>query len=112
MGADAAEFNVQLAPNDFPLFIADRLAFSQASGTVQVPLFLEKRDCITSYERLQKNSAATNYKASKLPEKPILRITTLNDELFSMEKGTRPGQTQLAMYATAEDVNKAVEIFK
>jgi len=108
--ADAAEFNVKLAPNDFPLFLADRLAFSQVDGTIQVPLFLAKRDCITSYERLQKNSG--NYKASSLPEKPILRVTTLNDELFSMEKGTRPGQTQLAVYATAEDVNKAIELFK
>jgi len=108
--ADAAELKIMLAPNDFPLFVADRLAFSKVGAGIQVPLFLEKQDCLTSYERLQKSSGEG--KKSTLPEQPIIRATTLNDELFSMEKGSRPGQTQLAFYASAEDVNRAIGLFE
>ena len=70
----------------------------------QLPLFLEQKDCITSYTRLRASKTS-------LPEQPNIRSTTLMDELASMEKGTRPGMSQLAFYATAEDVNKAVEMF-
>ncbi|KAI2507819.1 hypothetical protein MHU86_6599 [Fragilaria crotonensis] len=101
--ADAAELKIDLSSSDFPLFVADRLAFASPNGGLQVPLFLEKRDCLTSYNRLR----GTNL---NLPETPNIRSTTLNDELFSMEKGTRPGMTQLSFYASADDVNKAIEL--
>jgi hypothetical protein len=45
-----------------------------------------------------------------MPEAPTVRVTTLNAELFSMEKGTRPGVTQLAFYGTAEDLLKASDL--
>jgi hypothetical protein len=64
---------------------------------------LEKQDCATSYSRLR----GTNL---NLPEVPNIRVTTLKDQLLSMEQGTRPGLTQLSFYASADDVNKAVEI--
>jgi len=103
--SDAANQNIDLSTNDFPLFVADRLAFANPNGGLQVPLFLEKADCETSYQRLKGNN-------KNLAENPTLRVTTLNDEIYSMEKGTRPGMTQLVIYANADDVNKAVELVK
>lgn len=99
---DAAAFNMDLAESDIPLYIADRLAFAGPSGP-QLPLFLEKADCFTSYDRLRSSS-------SKLPETPNIRTTTLLDTLNSMEKGTRPGVSQLAFYSSAEDLVKATEM--
>lgn len=58
---------------------------------------------MTSYSRLRGSNL-------NLPETPNIRSTTLNDQLFSMEKGTRPGMTQLSFYASADDVNKAIEL--
>lgn len=101
--ADAASQKLDLANNDFPLFVADHLAFGSQNGGLQVPLFLEKADCVTSYKRLRGSN-------KNLAEDPTVRVTTLNDEIYSMEKGTRPGMTQLSLYANADDVNKAVEM--
>mmetsp|Transcript_23388 Transcript_23388/g.38705 ORF Transcript_23388/g.38705 Transcript_23388/m.38705 type:complete len:338 (+) Transcript_23388:155-1168(+) len=101
--ADAADAKLDLDANDFPIFVADRLAFGDPNGGLKVPLFLERSDCLTSYTRLRGSNL-------NMPETPNIRTTTLNDELFSMEKGTRPGMTQLNFYATAEDVNKAVDL--
>jgi hypothetical protein len=99
---DAAEMNMDVGTNDIPLFVADRLAFQGSKGP-QVPLFLEKADAITSYNRLRESSGAS----TRLPEAPTIRSTTLLDELRSMEKGTRPGVSQLAFYATADDLLRA-----
>ena len=100
----AAEFKMELADGDFPLFVADRLAFASPKGP-QLPLFVDKEDCITSYERLRGGK-------SSLPEQPNIRTTSLLDTISSMEKGTRPGVSQLAFYATAEDLSKASEIYQ
>ena len=99
-----AEFNVDLADGDVPFFVADRLAFAGAKGP-QLPLFTDKNDCIYSYQRLRESS-------KKLPEIPNVRVATLMDEIYSMEKGTRPGVSQLAFYGHAEDLSKATEIFQ
>jgi hypothetical protein len=99
---DAAELNMDVDANDIPLFVADRLAFQGSKGP-QVPLFLEKADAITSYNRLRESSGAS----TRLSEVPTIRSTTLLDELRSMEKGTRPGVSQLAFYATADDLLRA-----
>lgn len=99
----AKEFNMQLADSDIPLFVADRLAFAGPKGP-QLPLFADKNDCIMSYQRLRQGK-------SSLPEQPNIRTASLLDELYSMEKGTRPGVSQLAFYATADDITKAAEIF-
>ena len=96
----ATELDLKLAANDIPLFVADRLAFA-GSGGAQVPLFFEKEDAISSYQRLQQQSG------SKLPAEPKIRATTLLDELNSMEKGTRPGVKQLEFYAAADDLMRA-----
>lgn len=61
---------------------------------------------MTSYNRLRGDSN------SKLPETPNVRTTTLLDTLTSMEKGTRPGVSQLAFYATAEDLLKATDMMQ
>lgn len=98
----AKEFKMDLQANDIPLFVADRLAFAGSKGP-QLPLFVDKSDCELSYQRLRSGK-------SSLPEKPNVRTTSLLDELYSMEKGTRPGVSQLAFYATAEDVNKAASM--
>ena len=98
----AKEYNIDLTENDIPLFVADRLAFASSKGP-QLPLFLSKDDCILSYQRLREGK-------SSLPERPNIRTATLLDELYSMEKGTRPGVSQLAFYATANDVNKAAQM--
>ena len=99
----AKEFQLDLGGgNDIPLFVADRLAFASSDGP-QVPLFLDKDDCVLSYQRLREGK-------STLPENPNIRTTTLMETLNSMEKGTRPGVSQLAFYATADDVNKAAEM--
>lgn len=100
----AEEFKMDLADNDLPMFVADRLAFANPKGP-QLPLFLDKDDCITSYQRLRGGK-------SNLPEQPNIRTTSLLDTITSMEKGTRPGVSQLAFYATAEDLSKASEIFQ
>jgi Tic22-like family len=93
---DAASFQMNLAESDIPLYVADRLAFASNSGP-QLPLFLEKADCLTSYQRLRRSS-------SRLPEIPNIRTTTLIDVLESMKKGTRPGVSQLAFYFSVEDL--------
>jgi hypothetical protein len=95
----AKEFNMNLADSDIPLFVADRLAFASPKGP-QLPLFSDKSDCVASYQRLRAGK-------SSLPEQPKIRSTSLMDELYSMEKGTRPGVSQLAFYGTADDVDKA-----
>ena len=67
-------------------------------------MFLEKEDCITSYNRLRKAGG------NKLPEEPNIRTTTFFDIVQSMEKGTRPGVRQLQFYATADDLLRASEM--
>jgi hypothetical protein len=96
----ATEFDLKLDANDLPLFVADRLAFA-GSGGAQVPLFFEKEDAISSYQRLQQQSG------SKLPAEPKIRATSLMDQLNAMEKGTRPGVKQLEFYAAADDLMRA-----
>ncbi len=99
----AKEFDMNLLTSgDIPLFVADRLAFASSSGP-QVPLFLDKADCVLSYQRLRQGK-------SSLPEQPTIRTTTLFQTLESMEHGTRPGVGQLAFYATTEDLMKASEL--
>jgi Tic22-like family len=94
--------NTALRDGDIPLFVADRLAFAGNRGP-QLPLFLENADCRTSYDRLRQSS-------SRLPETPNIRTTTLMDVLESMEKGTRPGVSQLSFYSSAEDLVKATDL--
>lgn len=96
----AAEFDLKLEANDLPLFVADRLAFAAAGGA-QVPLFFEKEDAISSYQRLQQQSG------SKLPAEPKVRATSLLDQIETMEKGTRPGTKQLEFYAATDDLMRA-----
>lgn len=100
----AKEFNMKLAENDIPLFVADRLAFASPRGP-QLPLFTDKSDCVFSYQRLREGK-------NSLPEQPLIRTASLLDELNSMERGTRPGVSQLAFYATADDVTKAAELLQ
>mmetsp|Transcript_14048 Transcript_14048/g.20515 ORF Transcript_14048/g.20515 Transcript_14048/m.20515 type:complete len:366 (+) Transcript_14048:589-1686(+) len=100
---DASSLSMTLADGDIPLFVADRLAFASPEGP-QVPLFLTKADVITSYNRLRES------KGSRLPEEPTIRSSTLFDELFSMEKGTRPAVSQLQFYATNDDLLRASEM--
>lgn len=99
---EAKEFNLELSNSDIPLFVADRLAFGSPKGP-QLPLFLDKNDCITSYRRLRQEK-------SSLPEEPNIRTSTLLETLISMERGTRPGVSQIAFYSTAEDLLKLTEI--
>ena len=99
---DAADMNMELLESDIPLFVAERLAFQSSKGP-QIPLFVEKADAITSYNRLREASGAS----TKLPEQPTIRSTTLFDELNSMEKGTRPGVSQLAFYGNTNDLMRA-----
>jgi hypothetical protein len=47
---------------------------------------------------------------NRLPETPTIRTSTLLDVLYSMEKGTRPGVSQLAFYASADDLLQATEM--
>ena len=98
----AKEFNVELSNSDVPLFVADRLAFGSPKGP-QLPLFLDKDDCITSYNRLRNGK-------SSLPEQPNIRTSSLLETLVSMEKGTRPGVSQLAFYSTADDLLRLTEM--
>ena len=100
---DARETNTILKQNDVPIFVVERLAFASNNGP-QVPLFLEKNDAILSYNRLRESGG------NKLPEEPVVRTTSLLDVLDSMERGTRPGVSQLAFYGNAENVLKADEI--
>eukprot|EP00550_Attheya_septentrionalis_P012243 CAMPEP_0198306168 /NCGR_PEP_ID=MMETSP1449-20131203/58281_1 /TAXON_ID=420275 /ORGANISM="Attheya septentrionalis, Strain CCMP2084" /LENGTH=351 /DNA_ID=CAMNT_0044008717 /DNA_START=36 /DNA_END=1091 /DNA_ORIENTATION=+ len=100
---DAAETKTDLADGDIPLFVADRLAFAGDAGP-QVPLFFEKADCITSYDRLRES------RGDRIPAQPNIRSTTLMDELYSMEKGTRPAVSQLQFYSTADDLMRASEM--
>ena len=91
-----------LKDGDIPLFVVERLAFAsnEVGGGAQLPLFTERDDAITSYNRLREGG-------SKLPEEPIIRTTSLLDVLESMEKGTRPGVGQLVFYGKADDVLRA-----
>jgi hypothetical protein len=98
----AKEYNIDLTPNNLPLFVADRLAFASSKGP-QLPLFLDRADCILSYQRLREAKPS-------LPERPNIRTTTLLDTLDSMERGTKAGVGQLAFYSTAEDLNRAAEL--
>mmetsp|Transcript_14377 Transcript_14377/g.29002 ORF Transcript_14377/g.29002 Transcript_14377/m.29002 type:complete len:144 (+) Transcript_14377:2-433(+) len=97
---DAAGAKLDLGENDLPLFVADRLAFA-GSGGAQVPLFFERDDAIASYNRLREQGGG------KLPAEANIRVTTLLDELNSMEKGTRPGVKQLEFYPAADDLMRA-----
>jgi hypothetical protein len=97
------EFNVgDLSKSDIPLFVADRLAFASPKGP-QLPLFLDKADCIASYKKLRNGK-------SSLPEEPTIRTSSLLETLITMEKGTRPGVNQLAFYATEQDLTKVAEL--
>lgn len=96
----AADMDLKLETNDLPLFVADRLAFAASGGGAQVPLFFEKEDAISSYQRLQQQSG-------KLPTEPVIRATSLLDQLETMEKGTRPGTKQLEFYAATDDLMRA-----
>ena len=98
----AAEMQTDLMENDIPLFVADRLAFAGSKGP-QLPLFTDKDDCVFSYRRLRQGK-------SNLPEQPTIRTASLREVLYSMEKGTRPGVSQLAFYAKADDLTKAAEL--
>lgn len=97
------DYSDQVRDGDVPLFVADRLAFAGRNGA-QVPLFLRREDCVTSYARLRESGG------SKLPEAPIVRTTTLFTVLDSMERGTRPGVGQLEFYTTEKDLFKASEL--
>ena len=99
-----SDFNMDLAENDLPLFVADRLAFAGPKGP-QLPLFVDKNDCVYSYQRLRNGK-------STLPEQPNIRTTSLLDTIASMEKGTRPGVSQLSFYANADDLSKASELLQ
>lgn len=98
----AKEFDMAVAESDVPLFIADRLAFASTKGA-QLPLFLNRDDCVTSYKRLRQAK-------STLPEQPNIRTTTLLETLISMERGTRAGASQLNFYATAGDLLQLTEM--
>jgi hypothetical protein len=100
----AKEFKMDLAESDIPLFVADRLAFAGPKGP-QLPVFVDKNDCVFSYQRLRQGK-------SSLPEQPNTRTSSLLDTLNSMEKGTRPGVSQIAFYATADDATKAAEMLQ
>ena len=100
----AKQLDLETSQSDVPLFIADRLAFASTKGA-QLPLFLNKDDCITSYKRLREAK-------SSLPEQPNIRTTTLLETLISMEKGTRPGVSQLNFYATAGDLLRLTEMYQ
>ena len=95
---DAKETGTTLKEGDVPLFSVARLAFAGSGGQPQVPLFLERADGVTSYERLGKSDEA------------VVRTTSLLDVLDSMERGTRPAVGQLEFYGNAEDVMKADEM--
>lgn len=102
----AKETEMDLADGDVPLFASDRLAFASPKGP-EVPLFFEKADCVTSYERLRSGGGPS----SRLPVEPTIRTTTLADELYSMEKGTRPSVKQLQFYSAEYDLIHAAELF-
>eukprot|EP00814_Leptocylindrus_danicus_P002078 CAMPEP_0116008444 /NCGR_PEP_ID=MMETSP0321-20121206/2865_1 /TAXON_ID=163516 /ORGANISM="Leptocylindrus danicus var. danicus, Strain B650" /LENGTH=290 /DNA_ID=CAMNT_0003477265 /DNA_START=59 /DNA_END=931 /DNA_ORIENTATION=- len=102
----AKETEMDLADGDVPLFASDRLAFASPKGP-EVPLFFEKADCVTSYERLRSGGGPS----SRLPAEPTIRTTTLADELYSMEKGTRPSVKQLQFYSAEYDLIHAAELF-
>jgi len=89
---------------DVPLFAANKLAFAGQQGP-QVPLFLNKADCLTSYTRLKESSTNKN-----LEEQPTIRVTTLKDVLFSMERGTRPAVSQLQFYTSENDLIRASDL--
>ena len=95
---DAKETGTTLKEGDVPLFSVARLAFAGSGGQPQVPLFLERADGVTSYERLGKSDEA------------VVRTTSLLDVLDSMERGARPAVGQLEFYGNAEDVMKADEM--
>lgn len=100
--AQAKELGLELSDSDIPLFLADRLAFASTKGA-QLPLFLDKDDCITSYNRLRKAKTT-------LPEQPNIRTSTLLETLLSMEKGTRQGVGQLNFYGTAGDLLRLTDM--
>ena len=102
--AKAKAMDMVLVESDVPLFVADRLAFAGPKGP-QLPLFVEEKDCVYSYQRLRSSR-------SSLPEQPNVRSTSLLDELESMEKGSRPGVAQLAFYASADDVQVAADMLQ
>ena len=102
--AKAKAMDMVLVESDVPLFVADRLAFAGTKGP-QLPLFVEEKDCVYSYQRLRSSR-------SSLPEQPNVRSTSLLDELESMEKGSRPGVAQLAFYASADDVQVAADMLQ
>lgn len=60
---------------------------------------------MASYNRLRETGGM-----NRLPETPTIRTSTLLDVLYSMEKGTRPGVSQLAFYASADDLLQATEM--
>lgn len=101
----ASELGFTLQKGDVPLFAADRLAFASNSGP-EVPLFLEKGDCISSYKRLRGASSS-----SKLPEEATIRVTTLNDQLRSMERGSLPAMRQIQFFGTEYDLLQASQLF-
>lgn len=102
---DAQDTGTTLKENDIPLFVVERLAFAgNGNEGPQIPLFLEKADAITSYKRLRESGG------NKLPEEPVIRTTSLMDVLDSMERGTRPGVSQLTFYGNAGDVLTADEM--
>ena len=98
----AKEYGMDVSNSDIPLFVADRLAFGGPKGP-QLPLFLDKDDCVTSYNRLRSGK-------SSLPEQPNIRTSTLLQTVLSMERGTRPGLSQLSFYSTAGDLLRLTEM--
>mmetsp|Transcript_45189 Transcript_45189/g.88419 ORF Transcript_45189/g.88419 Transcript_45189/m.88419 type:complete len:326 (+) Transcript_45189:38-1015(+) len=88
-----------------PVFSAERLAFAGPEGP-QLPLFLEKEDCLQSYQRLRSRGSSNR----RYPEIPVLRITTLLDEVKSMERGDRPVLANYEFYSKTYDLIHAQDL--
>jgi len=104
--ADAKDIDVGgVDGSGVPVFSAERLAFAGPEGP-QLPLFFNEQDCAETYQRLRLSPRGNG----RLPEKPVIRVSSLFDQVKSMERGDKPVLNSYAFYSNNYDLIHAQDL--
>jgi len=84
---------------DVPLYRISNFAFTSKDDEVSLPLFLQKSDAISSYERLNKDK--DNYAS------PKVTLTSIIDVIKLWERGGVDGSRALEIFPSIDSIEKA-----
>jgi len=102
---DAAMVNKDYTPDGIPLFASQKLAFRDAEGRQQIPLFLSYQDLESTWGKLRE----ANPKLSKIPEQ--VEVTGLNYILGEMASGGQDFRL-LEFYPTSKALDSYSELIR